>query len=322
MARKPENDGAQRVEERIDRLYAEPLSDFVPARNTLASELKRVDPDAGARVKALTRPTITAWAVNQVYWHARPDYDRLIEAGDELRRLQQQVLFGRGADTREATDERNQAIRQVTDRAAAFLAESGHPASDTVRQRLSVTADAIAAFGSHPAGFTHGRLERELDPPGFEALASLGAPALRLVTPARPTPEPAPSRPSPPPSGRKGETKAERDRRTREAEQQRAREARKALEQALKDAERELRTRQERAARAAREVKEREIRLRELRTARERLERDLERARTAEADAQREMERVQSDAESAEAARAQAADAEKRARAALDASPR
>jgi hypothetical protein len=318
MPRKTETGAAEDIDERIDRLYAESLSEFVPARNKLAAELKRTDPDASARVKALPRPTITAWAINQVYWHARPAYERLIEAGDELRRLQQQVLFGRGADTREATEERNQAMRQVTDRAAAFLAESGHQASDTVRQRLSVTADAIAAFGSHPAGFTHGRLERELDAPGFEALASLGAPSLRLVKPAPAAPQPAPSRPPPPPGGRKGEAKADRDRRAREAEQQRAREARKALEQALKDAERELHTRRERAARAAREVKEREIRLRELGTARERLERDLERARKAEDDAQRELERVQAQAESAEAESAKAAAAEARARAAVD----
>jgi hypothetical protein len=326
MARKHE-DPASALDSRIDGLYAEPLSSFVTARNALAGELRRTDPAASATVKALARPTITAWAINQVYWHARPDYDRLLEAGDELRRLQQQVLFGRGADTREATDGRQQAIRRVTDRAAAFLAQAGHPASDTVRQRLAVTADAIAAFGSHPAGFTHGRLERELDPPGFEALASLGAPALRLVKSARqaPTaPEPTAPKPAPtaPAAHRAGPSQAERDRKGREAEQQREREEReqrRALEQSLKEAEREVRVQQERAARAAREVQERDARFRELRTRRERLQRDLERAQAAEDDADRQLQRARADAESATTAHAAAVQAEQHARRALDA---
>jgi hypothetical protein len=39
-------------------------------------------------VKALKKPTLVPWAVNQVYWHARPVYDRLAKSGAALRSAQ------------------------------------------------------------------------------------------------------------------------------------------------------------------------------------------------------------------------------------------
>ncbi|HXE80811.1 MAG TPA: hypothetical protein VNK41_08685, partial [Vicinamibacterales bacterium] len=84
------------LDARVDRLYALPLDEFVKARNALAAELKRENrPDEANRVKALARPSLPAWALNQVYWHARRDFDRLTSAGDRLRELQRQALAGR-----------------------------------------------------------------------------------------------------------------------------------------------------------------------------------------------------------------------------------
>lgn len=323
MAPKRGEDVPSAVDAAIDRLYGEPLASFVPARNQLASELRRTDSAAGARVKALSRPSIAAWAINQVYWHARDDYDRLLAAGDELRRLQQQVLSGRNADVREATEARQAAVRHVVDRAAAFLTDGGHPPSDAIRQRLAVTADAIAAFGTHPAAFRHGRLERELDAPGFEALASLGTPALRLVKSSRPVPVSPPAPPSAPaPPAVPGESRAARERRERDAERERlrqAQEARKALQQALADAQGELREQDDRVARTTREVRQLETRARELRTRRERLEREFQAAQAAERETDERLEQARADAQSAATARAAAADAEQRARDALQA---
>ena len=70
------------VESSIDDLYKGLLSEFVPARTRLAKTL--TGPEA-QRVKALKKPTLVPWAVNQVYWHARPVYDRLARSGAALR---------------------------------------------------------------------------------------------------------------------------------------------------------------------------------------------------------------------------------------------
>src|SRR5215203_813431 len=170
----------------IGALYQGPLTEFIDARNRLAARLRQAgDADESARVKALPKPSAPAWALNQVYWHARQDYDRLIAAGDGLRALQQQMLGGRSVDPRDSMQERQAAVRQVVDRAARFLADAGQPVTDATRQRLSVTADALATWGSQPQGYEPGRLDRDIDPPGFAALAALGPPALRLVKSGR-----------------------------------------------------------------------------------------------------------------------------------------
>jgi hypothetical protein len=317
----------------IGALYQGPLAEFIDARNRLAARLRQAgDADESARVKALPKPSAPAWALNQVYWHARQDYDRLIAAGDGLRALQQQMLGGRSVDPRDSMQERQAAVRQVVDRAARFLADAGQPVTDATRQRLNVTADALATWGSQPQGYVHGRLDRDIDPPGFAALASLGPPALRLVKSGReaaevaanvaaaPRPAHAGARPAakarPGNSGTAEPSAAERAAAKRAAEKAaqeaaRAREAEhRRLSRAVQDAERDLRVRataRDRAAGAlstataavqsmAREVASLERQLAALRT----------RLATAEA-AQREAETTAGEADRAHAAAEEAA---------------
>jgi hypothetical protein len=167
----------------LDALYRAPLSSFVDVRNALAARLRKAgDAESSSRVKALGKPSVPAWALNQVYWHDRDAYDEMIQAGDRLRALQQQMLAGHGVDSRQAAQARQDAVHTVVDRAVGFLTESGQPPTDATRQRIAITADALATWGSQPRDYAHGRLERELEPPGFAALVSLGPPALRLVT--------------------------------------------------------------------------------------------------------------------------------------------
>ena len=51
----------------VDELYGLPLDEFVPARNALARELKGAgEPAEAAEVAALRKPSVAAWAVNQL----------------------------------------------------------------------------------------------------------------------------------------------------------------------------------------------------------------------------------------------------------------
>jgi hypothetical protein len=170
--------------------------------------------------------------------------------------------------------ERQAAVRQVVDRAARFLADAGQPATEATRQRLNVTADALATWGSQPQDYVHGRLDHDIDPPGFAALASLGAPALRLVKSGRGAPDveraapadrglprssPTPAVKAPPPgkkripeptAAEKAAAKRAADKAAQEAA--RAREAeRRRLARAVQDAEREVRVRAAARDRAA-----------------------------------------------------------------------
>ena len=265
MARRTASPAPPGGDDDLAALYRGPLAEFIDARNRLATRLRQAGKtEESARVKALPKPSAPAWALNQVYWHARKEYERLIAAGDRLRALQQQMLGGRQADPREAMQERQASVRQVVDRAARFLADAGQPVTDATRQRLNVTADALATWGSQPQGYIHGQLDRDVDPPGFAALAALGPPALRLVksgrgaaelqTPAPAEPAPPRSRPTPadkaapPASKRTPEPTAAEKAAAKRAAEQAAQEAARAgqaehrrLARALQDAEREVR---------------------------------------------------------------------------------
>lgn len=82
------------LESEIDRLYQLPLDQFTPARNALAKDL------AGApaqQVKALAKPALAAWTVNQLYWTDRKTFDGLIEAAARLRSAHRATIEGRKA---------------------------------------------------------------------------------------------------------------------------------------------------------------------------------------------------------------------------------
>jgi hypothetical protein len=236
MGHKSTTEPPHDLDDRLGELFAVAPDQFVTKRNALAADLKRAGRAAdSARVKGLTRPTLPAWAVNQVYWHAREDYERLTVAGDRMRELQRRALSGAAVDLQGVTKERQQAIRAFVDRASSLMRQAGQTVTAATRQRIAVTADAIAAYGSHPREYALGRLERDLDPPGFEALAGLtGAapPPLRLVKSKRDQrdEEPAPGRASRS-TGAPAETQSDREaaRRRREdlKEATRARDASK-----------------------------------------------------------------------------------------------
>ena len=60
------------LEDRIDELYRLPLGDFTLSRNAL---VKTLTGGEAKRVRSLVKPTVVPWAVNQLFWRARPTYD-------------------------------------------------------------------------------------------------------------------------------------------------------------------------------------------------------------------------------------------------------
>lgn len=151
-------------DEAVAALYQAPLDKFVEERKRLAAELKSGgDKPGAARLAKLGRPTIAAWAVNQLYWQARDTFDELFAAGQRLR-----------AGDRGAAGARREAMAKLRSCAIAILGDSGHPAPEATLRRLANSLSALAAAG----GF-------DPDPPG--ALAgdreTLGFDITGLVVP-------------------------------------------------------------------------------------------------------------------------------------------
>ena len=71
----------------VRELYQVPLSQFVAERKRLAGELKAQGDASGAkRLLERKRPTVSAWVVNQLYWHARDAFDEMLATAEQLRR--------------------------------------------------------------------------------------------------------------------------------------------------------------------------------------------------------------------------------------------
>jgi hypothetical protein len=112
--------GSGKLKDEVDELFKLPLAEFTGARNALAAQLKKTGrADDANLVKTLTKPSISAWAVNQLYWNHRDAFGRLLAAGQRFRKAQTSGLAGKGADMRGSLDARRAALLHLSDLATA-----------------------------------------------------------------------------------------------------------------------------------------------------------------------------------------------------------
>ncbi|HEV8688527.1 MAG TPA: hypothetical protein VGQ84_14690 [Gaiellaceae bacterium] len=213
----------------VDRLYELPLGDFTAARNALAKKLGTAD------VRKLKKPTVPAWAVNQLARRREVDMRRLLRAGEALESAQREAVAGGDQKAFEnARRDEREAVRKLRSEAAALLGADGHPASDANLERIARTLHAGAATEEGRTALREGRLSEELEPRGFEAFAG--------VTPAparkRRTGERAPARPRADGRLRKAREEATEARRAADEAERMAEKARRAAERARERAER------------------------------------------------------------------------------------
>jgi hypothetical protein len=169
-----ESETKGKLDDDLDALFKLPLPEFIAARKTLAVRLKQAGHiNEADRVKALVKPSISAWAVNQLYWKNREAFDRLIATGQRFRKAQTSGRAGKVADMREALDARREALSHLSDLATALLRDAGSSPTPETIHRITTTLEAMSAYASFPDAQRPGRLTRDVDPPGFESLASL-----------------------------------------------------------------------------------------------------------------------------------------------------
>jgi hypothetical protein len=195
-------DGAD-IEVAIDALFQGPAGAFVSERNRLARDLRSRDREAAERVRVLAKPSISAWAVNQAFWHARAPFAAMLEAGEAVRALQQRVMRGEAVEGLAAASARlHEAVGPVARAAQQALEQDGHSASPQLMRRVITTLQAIAAHGRAGTAPSAGRLSVDVDAPGFDLLTAL-APA------HGPAPHRTRAAPAPATSGHRRESKAE-----------------------------------------------------------------------------------------------------------------
>ena len=178
------------VEDAVAGLYRLPLAEFVAGRDRLARQLRAAgDREAARRVAALRRPSVSAWAANQLAQAAPHAMAELLEVGAALAQAQQDALAGRPGAARRLRSTSAQlraAISRLSQRAETLLLRAGHAPSDATLGRLAATLQA-AATGDQPTrtALAEGRLAGDLDPAGF-GLPVEAAPADAAPPPAAP----------------------------------------------------------------------------------------------------------------------------------------
>lgn len=173
--------------DRIDQLYGLPLDEFTEARDRLVGELRAGDGrEAAAEVKALRRPTLPAWAVNQLVRGHSEEVERLLSLREDLEAAQRAALSGEGvAALREVGDRRREVLDGLLQRAEAVLERDGHATSRSTMDRVEGSLMAATLDQEAAQAVKQGRLARELTPPsGFDSLAG-DVPAPAKDVPAR-----------------------------------------------------------------------------------------------------------------------------------------
>jgi len=149
----------------LDRLYAAPLDQFTDERNALVRKLR----DEGRRddaeaVRALRKPSVPVWVLNQLA-RERPDDVRALVAAAE--RLSKGAMDA-DADLRESLD-------ALVDAVPRLLEDAGRRPTDGTVDRVAAMLRAAAANPDARADLAAGRLTSEPEQSGFEAM--LGAAA-------------------------------------------------------------------------------------------------------------------------------------------------
>ncbi len=156
----------------VDDLYGLPFDEFVPERNALARELRKAGKrDEAAEVAALRKPSVAAWAVDQLVRTQRKAVSELFDAGDALRAAQDDVLAGRGdgQSLRAAVERERTAVDSLAAMARGLLSPDGHELSPAIIERVADTLHAAALDDEAREQVREGRLERELRHVGLGA---------------------------------------------------------------------------------------------------------------------------------------------------------
>src|SRR6185436_18681295 len=125
------------ADDKIDALFRIPLDEFTAARNELARQT------GDAAIKRLEKPSLAAWAVNQLYWRQRKLYDDVIKTSGQVRTAYKQMLAGKSADVKAAEVFHTEAMRRAKDALRKILEAAGNSASDGVMTPITETLDAL-----------------------------------------------------------------------------------------------------------------------------------------------------------------------------------
>ena len=166
MAAKQPKTGA----DALDDVYLGDFEGFVARRDALAKQLRADgDGEEADRVKALKKPSRTAWAVNQFAAHGKKLRTELLKAGGQLREASEGLVSG-DADREamlKARDRERAAVGAALEAIAALAAESGPELNAAAGERVRQTLHAVALDEDVREQFEAARLTTDQEASGL-----------------------------------------------------------------------------------------------------------------------------------------------------------
>ncbi|WP_123663979.1 hypothetical protein [Actinocorallia herbida] len=154
----------------MEELYRGAPGDFVQTRRRLAETAKAAGDAATAQqIKALRRPTVSAWAVNLLVRERPPLAGEVLALGERLR-----AAWEGGGDTAELDRRRTPLIDKAVRAAEALVEETGRPLGDQARHEVEETLHAAVSDADAAAEVASGRLTHPRAYVGFGLPAAFG----------------------------------------------------------------------------------------------------------------------------------------------------
>jgi hypothetical protein len=151
-------------------LYGLPLERFVTERGALAKSLRaQGDREQAASVAGRRKPSVAAWAVNQLVRTQDRAVASLFQAGDVLLHTQAELVAGRGnaRALREAAERERAAVDELVKTSRGLLSTKGYELTQATLDHVTATLHAAALSEDAREKVRDGCLERELRYVGF-----------------------------------------------------------------------------------------------------------------------------------------------------------
>lgn len=174
------------------QLYAMPFDDFIPGRTAAAKGLLAGHPvtselrSRAAEVRALPKPSVSAWAVNMLAWHRPEALGELAGLGLAMRQAQDAMDAPR---LRTLAGERRKLLAETVGAAREVAEQQGRKISGAIATEVEETLRAATADEGAAAAVRSGRLLRALSADGVDVVELSGAvavPEARAPAPAAP----------------------------------------------------------------------------------------------------------------------------------------
>jgi hypothetical protein len=158
----------------VARLYGVAPADFIATRNELAKD----NPALAKRLRALRRPTVSAWAVNLLARSAADEVGWLLDVGEQLR-----DAWAAGDHIGGLEQRRSELIARLVRTAGELAADAGQPLREPAVREIEQTLQAATIDPGVAADVHAGRLAKPHSHAGFgpglgaSPAAPAGAPA-------------------------------------------------------------------------------------------------------------------------------------------------